>query len=104
MTNLTEQDLRRIETIENKLAELDELGFNKELSPMWQFLCRHDVSQAIVKMFGGQMKPIDTTEGEQEQGKEVAPIETEQRWKPKRGEEVYAANNNPLKFIFTNQV
>jgi hypothetical protein len=41
------------------------------------------------------IQPIDTTEGE--------PIETEQRWKPKHGEEVYAANNNPLKFIFTNQ-
>lgn len=48
-------------------------------------------------------QPIDTTEGEQEQGKEQAPIETEQRWKPEHGEEVYAANNNPLKFIFTNQ-
>jgi hypothetical protein len=33
----------------------------------------------------------------------IAPIETEQRWMPEHGEEVYAANNNPLKFIFTNQ-
>jgi hypothetical protein len=63
MTNLTEQDLKRIETIEGYLRQLD--------------ICNPEYSLPQFKPY----QPIDTTEGEQEQGKEQAPIETEQRWK-----------------------
>ena len=59
MTNLTEQDLRRIETIEGYLRQLD--------------MCNPEYSLPRFKPY----QPIDTTEGE------LAPIETEQRWQEK---------------------
>jgi hypothetical protein len=59
MTNLTEQDLRRIETIEGYLRQLD--------------MCNPEYSLPQFKPY----QPIDTTEGEQEQGKEWKPTHEE---------------------------
>ena len=64
MSNLTEQDLRRIETIEGYLRQLD--------------VCNPEYSLPQFKPY----QPIDTTGGEQ------APIETEDRYK------VFAGENN----------
>lgn len=68
MTNLTEQDLKRIEAIEAYLKNLSTIlpiitNCKKEFIPY---------------------QPIDTTEGE--------PIEKQQRWQPSKGQLYYYVN------------
>lgn len=73
MTNLTSEDLRRIETIEGYLRQLD--MYNPAYS-LPQFK---------------PYQPIDTTEGE--------PIETQHKWQPSYGVKYWYIGSNDGQFF-----
>ncbi len=106
---LTPEDKERIAEIEKIIAPLKHFELNEATGHMWSFLCRPDVSQAIVKMFGGEKKPLceqpdnecnaNTLPDFGKHLSQTTPKEVEQKewWLPEIGQEYFYINVNQLR-------